>query len=54
MSTEDSSALPAIQWILIVIMAFMLISYKAESVQLRKDLDDLRIKCEQLEAENGR
>ena len=54
MNTEDDSVLPAIQWIIIFILAFMLITYKAENVQLRKDLDDMRIKCEQLEAESGR
>lgn len=54
MSTEDNSALPFIQAIMIFILAFMLITYKAENAQLRKDLDDMRIKCEQLEAEYGR
>lgn len=54
MSTEDNSALPTIQMIMIFILAFLLITYKAENAQLRKDLDDMRAKCEQLEAEYGR
>ena len=51
MSTEDNSVLPFIQAIMIFILAFMLISYKAENAQLRHDLEQLQNRCQELTQE---
>lgn len=55
MNSDEDSALPTIQWIMIIILVFMVISYKAETVQLHKDLKQLQHRCQELtqEAENG-
>lgn len=55
MSTEDNSALPTIQMIMIFILAFLLITYKAENAQLRHDLEQLQSRCQELtqEVESG-
>lgn len=52
MSSEDVSAVPTIQLIMILILLFIIMSLKSENVDLRKDLDQMRAKCEALE--NGK